>query len=68
VLGVTVAEAPRRRRIYATTPSSLAAALQAAGVTSATGAGQAVDRSDYGLVADALRARLSVAEVVCLAR
>jgi S1-C subfamily serine protease len=68
VLGVTVAEAPRRRRIYATTPSSLAAALQEAGVTSAADAGEAVDRSDYGLVADALRARLSVAEVVCLAR
>lgn len=68
VLGVTVAEAPRRRRIYATTPSSLSAALQDAGVTSIAGGGEVLNRADYAAVADDLRARLSVAEVVCLER
>jgi S1-C subfamily serine protease len=67
VLGVTVAEAPRRRRIYTTTPSSLRAALAEAGVTPSTSPGLTVTPATYQAVADDLRARLSVAEVVCLA-
>jgi hypothetical protein len=67
VLGVTVAEAPRHRRIYATTPSSLHAALAKAGVVPASGVGEAMTGATYHAVADDLRARLSVAEVVCLA-
>jgi S1-C subfamily serine protease len=67
VLGVTVAEAPRRRRLYTTTPSSLRAALAEAGVTPFVSAGQPVTPASYDSVADGLRARLSVAEVECLA-
>ena len=67
VLGVTVAEAPRRRRLYTTTPSSLRAVLARAGVKGATSPGEAMTQATYGAVADNLRARLSVAEVVCLA-
>lgn len=67
VLGVTIAEAPRRRRIYTTTPAALRAALALAGVSSSTAAGEAITGATYGAVADGLRARLSVAEVVCLA-
>ncbi|HEY7851808.1 MAG TPA: serine protease [Caulobacteraceae bacterium] len=67
VLGVTVAEAPRRRRLYTTTPSSLRAALREAKVTPANAAGEAETSENYGAIADDLRARLSVAEVVCLA-
>jgi len=66
VLGVTVAEAPRRRRIYTTTPSSLRAALAQAGVVPASGPGEAMTAATYDAVADDLRARLSVVEVVCL--
>jgi len=67
VLGVTVAEAPRRRRIYTTTPSSLRAALAQAGVVPASGQGEAMTGATYDTVADDLRTRLSVAEIVCLA-
>ena len=67
VLGVTVAEAPRRRRLYTTTPSSLRAALSEASVAPSNAAGEAETAQNYGAVADDLRARLSVAEVVCLA-
>jgi S1-C subfamily serine protease len=66
VLGVTVAEAPRRRRLYATTPSSVRATLAQAGVRPLDGPGQAMTAASYGAVADDLRARLSVAEVECL--
>lgn len=67
VLGVTVAEAPRRRRLYTTTPSSLRAALAEAKVTPSVTGGEAITAGGYGAVADDLRARLSVAEVECLA-
>ena len=68
VLGVTVAEAPRRRRLYATTPSSLRATLAQAGVTPVDGPGEAMTATTYAAVADDLRARLSIAEVECLGR
>jgi S1-C subfamily serine protease len=67
VVGVTVAEAPRRRRLYTTTPASLRAALAEARVTPSTAAGEPITPRTYGAVADDLRARLSVAEVMCLA-
>jgi serine protease Do len=67
VLGVTLAEAPRRRRLYTTTPSSLRAALSEARVTPSTSPGEAVTDANYDTVSDQLRARLSIAEVVCLA-
>jgi hypothetical protein len=67
VLGVTVAEAPRRRRLYTTDPSSLRAAFAVAHVTPSTLEEGSVTRANYGRIADALRAQLSVVEVECLA-
>lgn len=67
VIGVTVAEAPRRGRIYTTTPETLLAAMRASGQsTSGFAAGERVNTENYGRVADALRRDLRVAQVVCL--
>ena len=68
VVGLTVAEAPRRGRIYAASPESLKAALAHAGVrpsTTAVAAGP-ITVENYGRTADGLRRDLSVAQVVCL--
>jgi S1-C subfamily serine protease len=67
VVGVTIAEAPRRGRIYTTAPETVLKALQAAGV--GLSAGTPVGRitpETYGRVADDLRRTLRVAQVVCL--
>ncbi len=67
VIGVTVAEAPRRGRIYTTTPETLLAAMQAARQPpSRMATGEPVNTENYGRVADALRRDLRVAQVVCL--
>jgi S1-C subfamily serine protease len=69
VIGVTVAQAPRRGRLYTTTPSAVREALAAAGVRAAPdAAGRIITTDNYGRVADDLRRALSVAQVVCLAR
>jgi hypothetical protein len=68
VIGVTVAENPRRRRLYATTPASLRAALAMAGVTAARDGGEPLSAATWKQASDDLRASLSVAEVECLAR
>ncbi len=68
VIGVTIAESPRRGRIYTTTPESLKTALLLAGQRSgATVAGEAITTDNYGRVADTLRRDLRVVQVVCLA-
>ena len=67
VVGVTLAEAPRRGRIYTTTPQALRDALDAAGLKPAAGPVQPVTTDNYGRVADSLRRDLRVAQVVCLA-
>lgn len=68
VIGVTVAEAPRRGRIYTTTPETLLSAMAAAGQPASRFAtGEPVNTENYGRVADALRRDLRVAQVVCLA-
>lgn len=68
VIGVTVAEAPRRGRIYTTTPETLLNALQALGISpSNLATGELVNTENYGRVADGLRRDLRVAQVVCLA-
>ncbi len=68
VIGVTVAENPRRGRIYTTTPETLLEAMTAAGQPASRFAtGEAVNTENYGRVADALRRDLRVAQVVCLA-
>ncbi len=68
VIGVTVGEAPRRGRIYTTTPEAVTAAFAAAKIRPAGFApGQAIGVDNYGRVADGLRRDLRVAQVVCLA-
>ena len=67
VVGVTVAESPRRGRIYSAPRRAISAALAAAGRTTAGFApGQRITTDNYGRAADALRRDLSIAEVVCL--
>jgi S1-C subfamily serine protease len=68
VIGVTIAEAPRRGRIYTTTPESMRRALIATGSRpGGFAAGQLIAIDNYGRVADGLRRDLRVAQVVCLA-
>lgn len=67
VIGVTVAESPRRGRIYTTVPETLRRALQASGRRGAAFAvGESVTPDNYGRVADDLRRDLRVAQVICL--
>lgn len=68
VIGVTVAEAPRRGRIYTTAPETLIHAMAATHETPANFAmGEVVTVGNYGIVADSLRRDLRVAQVICLA-
>lgn len=67
VVGLTLAESPRRGRIYTTSPGAIRAALASAGVRpDPLAEGQAVNVENYGRVADSLRRDLRVAQVVCL--
>jgi hypothetical protein len=67
VTGVVLSEAPRRGRIYTTTPDEVARALAAAGVRpSVQASGVAVTRANYGLAGDDLRRTLRIAPVVCV--
>jgi serine protease Do len=67
VIGVTIAQAPRRGLIYTTTPRSLRAALIAGRVSPpAAAAGEPITTATYGRVADDLRRDLRVVPVVCL--
>ena len=69
MVGVTIAQAPRRGRIYTTTPAAVRAAIVAAGAHAAPDpAGRIITTDNYGRVADDLRRSLSVAQVVCVAR
>src|SRR5262249_7725965 len=66
-IGVIVAEAPRRGRIYTAAPSSLVGALATAGATPAPEAADAGDLTDanYGVQGRRLRRDLRVAKVQC---
>ncbi len=68
VVGVTLAEAPRRGRIYSASFDAIHQALQQARITllPTTQLGDQVSVENYGRVADDLRRDLSVAQVVCL--
>jgi S1-C subfamily serine protease len=70
VVGLTVAEAPRRGRIYTAAPESLLAALKRAGVTPTPPVtpSEPITVENYGRAADALRRDLRVTQVVCLKR
>jgi hypothetical protein len=67
VIAVTVAQAPRRRRIYTTTPSALAAFLSDARTRRRLDtASSAATAQDYHTLSDQLRSSLSVVRIVCL--
>lgn len=67
VIAVTVAESPRRGRIYTTDPATVEGALAFARARPADFAvGQAVTPDNYGRIADDLRRDLRVAQVLCL--
>ncbi|MFN9712162.1 MAG: serine protease [Alphaproteobacteria bacterium] len=67
VLGVTIAESPRRGRIYTTAPEVVSATLATSGRRADSGAiGEAITPQNYFYVADDLRRELQVAQVVCL--
>jgi serine protease Do len=68
VIGVTIAEAPRRGRIYTTAPETVQAAIDWSGRrTNVLAAGEPITVDNYGRVADSLRRDLRVAQVVCVA-
>ncbi len=66
VIAVTVAQAPRRRRLYTTTQASMAAFLDAAGAQPERRGARPIASNTYHATADRLRGDLSVAQVVCL--
>ncbi|WP_292071134.1 S1 family peptidase [Brevundimonas sp. UBA7534] len=66
VIGVTLAEAPRRGRIYTTAPESFAPAIRGEQRADEAAKGQSITVDDYGRVSDRLRRDLRVAQVVCL--
>lgn len=67
VIGVALAESPRRGRLYSTPPAAIPAALARARLSPASFAqGAQIGRGNYGRVADALRRDLRVAPVACL--
>ncbi len=66
VVGVTIAEAPRRGRIYTTAPETVGQILAANPRRASTFAvGEPITTENYGRVADSLRRDLRVAQVVC---
>lgn len=66
VLGVTIAESPRRGRIYTTSPETFGPAIRGVAAPQALPLDEPVTIDNYGRVADALRRDLRVAQVVCL--
>jgi serine protease Do len=67
VLGVTIAEAPRRGRIYTTSPETFAPAVRGQPGSEDAPLDEPITVDNYGRVADTLRRDLRVAQVVCLA-
>jgi len=65
-IGVTIAESPRRGRIYTTAPDTFGPAIRGVQKADEPLTGRIVTVDNYGLVADDLRRELRVAQVVCL--
>ncbi|HYC68116.1 serine protease [Brevundimonas sp.] len=65
-VGVTIAESPRRGRIYTTAPDTFGEAVRGLQKADEPLTGRTVTVDNYGLVADDLRRDLRVAQVVCL--
>jgi serine protease Do len=66
VVGVTIAESPRRGRIYTTSPDTFHPAVRGVQKADEPLTGRVVTIDNYGLIADDLRRDLRVARVVCL--
>jgi S1-C subfamily serine protease len=66
VVGVTIAEAPRRGRIYTTAPETTERTLAASGRRPGDTPAAPISADNYGRIADDLRRNLRVAQVVCL--
>jgi S1-C subfamily serine protease len=67
VIGVTIAEAPRRGRVYTTAPETVLRALADTNHRPASFAvGEPISTENYGRVADGLRRDLRVAQVTCV--
>ena len=66
VVGVTLAESPRRGRIYTTAPDSFGPALRGEQRADEPALAEPITVDNYGRVADDLRRDLRVAQVVCL--
>lgn len=66
VVALTIAEAPRRGRIYTTSPDTLGPAIRGVQPPDEPLLGEPVTVDNYGRVADDLRRDLRVAQVVCL--
>ncbi len=66
VVGVTIAESPRRGRIYTTAPDTLAPAIRGVQRADERALGEPVTVENYARVSDTLRRDLRVAQVVCL--
>ncbi|MEQ7156045.1 S1 family peptidase [Brevundimonas aurifodinae] len=66
VVAMTIAEAPRRGRIYTTAPDTLGPAIRGEQPADEPLLGEVVTVENYGRVADDLRRDLRVAQVVCL--
>ncbi|HEY2661491.1 MAG TPA: serine protease [Caulobacteraceae bacterium] len=68
VVGVTLAESPRRGRLYSSTPRDVREMLSLARAPTAGASGaQPLSVDSYGRAADDLRRQLRVVQVVCLA-
>ncbi len=65
-IGVTIAESPRRGRIYTTSPDTFGPAIRGLQKAAEPLAGRRINIDNYGLVADEMRRDLRVARVVCL--
>jgi len=68
VIGVTIAEAPRRGRVYTTVPETVANIMSVTRepVAAKAAASQPLTPENYGRIADDLRRNLRVAQVICL--
>jgi hypothetical protein len=68
-VGLTLAEAPQRGRLYTVPPEGLVAALRRAGApTGSDGMSATITPESATHVADSLRKDLRVAQVTCLKR
>jgi serine protease Do len=66
VVGVTIAEEPRRGKIYTAAPSAVARFIGRARLTPKGEPAEGIDARRYGRAGDELRRSLQVAQVICL--